>query len=309
MANPATPAKAARPAADVKPDRWGLIPIDKLEQRMPKVELHLGDCLEVLRTLPDASVDAVISDPPYPEINRPYGRMTEAEWHEMMREVVRQTRRILKPKGSAVFILQPNYERIGRTRLWLWEFVAWAGREWNLIEDHYWWNPASLPNAGCERRNGLCRRSVKPCVWLGPEDCYRDQDAVLWLESQRNIARRSEARATRQEGPSGNGVDNYRCTRTAVERGGVTPFNLLPVSNTASNGSAGSHGHGAGTPEPLADWWIRYISPPGGIVADWFSGTATMGMAAIKRGRSYIGIERDPEYHAIAERRIAEAAA
>jgi hypothetical protein len=40
-----------------------------------------------------------------------------------MKEVATECRRVLKPKGSAVFILQPNYEAVGRMRLWLWEFV------------------------------------------------------------------------------------------------------------------------------------------------------------------------------------------
>ena len=57
----------------------------------------------------------------------------------LMREVVRESRRILKPKGSAVFIFQPNYEKIGKMRLWLWEFLLWAAKEWNLIQDVYWW--------------------------------------------------------------------------------------------------------------------------------------------------------------------------
>lgn len=78
-----------------------------------------GDCREVLPTLPSASVDCVITDPPYPHIRRSYGYWTEAEWFDLMRAVVPQCMRVLKPTGSAVFILQPNSERVGRMRLWL----------------------------------------------------------------------------------------------------------------------------------------------------------------------------------------------
>ena len=42
----------------------------------PPFEVIQGDCLEVLKTLPDASFDAIITDPPYPEIDRDYGRLT-----------------------------------------------------------------------------------------------------------------------------------------------------------------------------------------------------------------------------------------
>ena len=75
-----------------------------------------GDCRPWLRALPDRSVDAVITDPPYAEIDRDYGRLSEAAWSDLMRAVVIEVRRVLAPRGSAVFILQPNSERVGRVR-------------------------------------------------------------------------------------------------------------------------------------------------------------------------------------------------
>ena len=271
-----------------------------------KVTLHQGDCLEFMKTLDPSSVDAVITDPPYPEIDRPYGRMTEAEWHEMMRGVVAECRRVLKPSGSAVFILQPNSERVGRMRPWLWEFMAWTSREWNQIQDVWWWNHAAPPTVHCNRTYGLMRPSLKAAVWLGPTDCYRNQDEVLWSESQGNAASRNGDRALRRH-PSGHTMRPQRCSEAAVERGGVTPFNVLPIANANSVSSAGSYGHGAGTPYNLADWWTRYICPPGGVVLDPFLGSGTMGMAAVANGCDFIGCELDPHYFAVAKRRIEEA--
>ena len=62
-----------------------------------------------------------------------------------MREVVTEGRRALKSTGSMVVILQPNFEKVGSMRLWLWEFIVWAGREWNLIQDVYWVSVRSPP--------------------------------------------------------------------------------------------------------------------------------------------------------------------
>ena len=84
------------------------------------------------KNLTSHTVDAIITDPIYPEVHREYGRISEGDWHAMMRDVVTECRRVLKPKGSAVFIFQPNYEKIGKMRLWLWEFMAWAGRRVEL---------------------------------------------------------------------------------------------------------------------------------------------------------------------------------
>jgi site-specific DNA-methyltransferase (cytosine-N4-specific) len=267
-----------------------------------------GDAVETLRLLPDASADAVISDPPYAEVKRDYGRWTEAEWWALMVDgVVPEVRRVLKPTGSAVFILQPNSRKVGSMRGWVFEFMAWVCREWNMVQDAYWWNITALPTVHSHRDNGLLRPSTKPCVWCGPPDCQRDQASVLWDESESNKVRRNEARAGRQQHPSGHSVDAVACTQAALRRGGVTPFNLIPISNTDSQQSAGAHGHGAGTPLPLARWWTRYICPPGGVALDMFMGAGTMALAAIAEGRHFVGIERDAGYCAIAEQRIAAA--
>jgi DNA modification methylase len=275
---------------------------------MSEVRLIQGDCRDVLPTLPTSSVDCVISDPPYPCIKRKYGTWTEAEWFDLMKVVVGECRRILKPTGSAVFILQPNYERIGKTRLWLWEFMVWAGRKWNLVQDVYWWNITAMPNAGAERRNGLTRRSVKICVWLGPEWCYRNQDAVLLPVSEETQFRQRSVRSTRDyrcEFPSGNGVNKKTGYGVSEKRGGVTPFNLILCRNVTAKDSQDAESHPGMTPQPLMFWWLRYLCPPDGIALDPFHGSGTTALAALKLGRSCIGIESRPEYHVIAERRLA----
>lgn len=264
-----------------------------------------GDCREALPAIPSGSVDVVLTDPPYPCIKRSYGTWTEAEWWELMRAVVPECMRVLKPTGSAVFILQPNSERVGRMRTWLWEFMAWVGKKWGIVQDVWWWNVAAMPSAGATER-GLTRQSLKACVWMGSSDCYRNQDDVLWSESFRNAQRRATERfAGRAKFPSGHSVSTAIFS-AAIRRGGVTPFNVLPIPNTNSTTSAGANGHSAGTPLALCSWWTRYLCPPGSVVLDPFAGSGTVGIAALKHGASFIGIEKEAEYTAIAEKRIAE---
>jgi DNA modification methylase len=254
-----------------------------------------GDCLSVLPSLPDASIDAIVTDPIYPEIDRHYGRISEADWHVLMRGVVAEARRVLKPSGSAVFILQPNSERVGRMRPWLWEFMAWTAREWNQVQDAWWWNFSAPPTVHCQRTRGLMRPSTKACVWLGAPDCWRNQDAVLWQQSVANAAYDRCDRALEYR-PSGGSQRRGRMAAAADGRGGrVTPFNMIPIANADSSRSAGSEGHGAGTPYALAAWWIRYICPPSGVVLDPFGGAGTMAEAARDQGRRCILIEQDPE--------------
>ena len=277
------------------------------------VQLYCGDCLDILPTIPAQSVDAVITDPPYPEISRDYGRMTEADWWDMMMGVCTEVRRILKPTGSAVFILQPNSRKVGSMRGWLWEFMAWVCRDWNMVQDAYWWNVNAMPVAGANT-HGLMRASVKPTIWAGSADCYRNQDAVLWSESESNRTQRVAGRAGRShyvsgwrgDGKAARFKNNDTLFYAAEKRGGVTPYNVQPFGPDKGNG-ASAHGHSAGTPYPLADWWTRYIVPPGGVVCDPFMGSGTMGLAAMAHGHSFIGIEQMPKYHEVAQRRIEQA--
>lgn len=278
-------------------------------ERFENVTLYEGRCEELLPSLDAASIDCVLTDPPYPEISRDYGRMTESQWHAMMDVVVNESRRVLKPSGSAVYILQPNSERVGRMRPWLWEFMARWTREWGMVQDAYWWNTAALPR-GAAQFGGM-RPSIKVCVWLGLAECYKNQSAVLWTESDGNAALRASGRLDNsQKSPPSRtgGADRYlRMVESAANRGGVTPFNILPISNTARANSAGTFGHGAGTPLTLCDWWLRYICPPGGTVLDTFIGSGTVALAAIKQGKKAIGIEKETKYFDIACRRIESA--
>lgn len=268
------------------------------------ITVYHDDCRRTLKGMGSATVDCVITDPPYPHIKREYGTWTEENWFKMMRVVVPECMRISKPTGSAVFILQPNSHKCGKMRTWLWEFLVWVGKEWGVVQDAYWWNYTVLP-AGHAIQGRLMRPSVKTCVWVGSPDCWRDQDGVLWSESQRNVAMRSGERVLKKEmKPSGHGVDRVRCGEAAVKRGGVTPFNLLPFANANSMSSAGAHGHGAGTPTNLMRWWTRYICPAGGTVLDPFLGSGTAALAAHAEGRKCIGIETKEEYVQICKKRI-----
>ncbi len=60
-------------------------------------------------------------------------------------------------------------------------------------------------------------------------------------------------------------------------------------------------------PVALMEWLVRLVTPPGGVVLDPFTGSGTTGVAAMQQGFRFVGIEREPEYHAIATARIEHA--
>lgn len=60
-------------------------------------------------------------------------------------------------------------------------------------------------------------------------------------------------------------------------------------------------------PVALMTWLVRLVTPPGGLVLDPFAGSGTTGIACVKAGFRFVGIEREPEYVAVAAARIAHA--
>jgi site-specific DNA-methyltransferase (adenine-specific) len=95
-----------------------------------KFELHHGDCLDVLKTLADCSVDAIVTDPPagIAFMNREWDRDKggKAEWIQWMQSVADQCLRVIKPGGHALVWAIP------RTSHWTgaaWEDAGWQPRD------------------------------------------------------------------------------------------------------------------------------------------------------------------------------------
>lgn len=80
-----------------------------------------------------------------------------------------------------------------------------------------------------------------------------------------------------------------------------------PRAGAGRNGGARNH-HPTVKPVALMEWLVQLVTPPGGTVLDPFLGSGTTGCAAVRLGFDFIGIEREAEYVALAERRIALAA-
>ena len=71
-----------------------------------------------------------------------------------------------------------------------------------------------------------------------------------------------------------------------------------------SERNAGCNFHPTVKPLAVMEWLVRLACPAGGLVLDPFAGSGTTGVVCQRLGRSFLGIEIDPDYHAIARRRI-----
>jgi hypothetical protein len=180
-----------------------------------EVDWHHGDCRDVMKTLPDQSINAVFCDPPYPEISRDYGRMTEKDWHAMMRSVVTECRRVLKPRGRPRSCCNRTTARSARRDSGSTEFIVGGGileyRGRCLLVEH-----ADDPECGL-------RTEERTDAKVGQTDRMGRRPGLLsgsgfglWGESDRNKNLRYSSNFLRCNGPSGNGGFHSKVAMSSV---------------------------------------------------------------------------------------------
>jgi DNA modification methylase len=256
--------------------------------------LILGDCLDALRTLPDASVDAVVTDPPYGMSNEAYDRGVDPEvWRECFR--------VAKPDAALIsFAASATYHRIASD-------IEAAG--WKVRQMWGWVYKAGVitsawPKLGFDR----LAPAMDPICFATKGRHLLNLDRSgddAWSVPSRKLPGIS-ARANICMKRDGVG----RWPRSIVASDGIDGFQyfaLTPNNRTIPpEESQKAIGHPNVKPLALMEWVVSKLAP-GGTVLDPFMGSGTTGLACLATGRRFIGIERDPDYFAIAERRIAAA--
>jgi len=228
--------------------------------------VRLGDCLDPvsgLASLPDRSVDHVITDPPYSEhVHRNLGNegrsdgarsrdpltfdaMTDEMAIALAREMARTVRR---------WILIFGDERVMPT--WRHAFQA-AAIEY--VRTGVWVKTDGMPQMSGDR-------PAAGVEWIMIGHAPRVSGRMKW---------------------NGGG-------RPAVWTG-------------PAKGSGVKREHPTQKPLWLMEALVRDFTDPGEVIVDPFAGSGTTGVACKRLGRGFIGWERDPKYHAIAERRIRDA--
>jgi len=151
--------------------------------------------------------------------------------------------------------------------------------------------------------HGLMRTAVTWCLWLGEPSCYRNQQAVLWEYGKgtlQDMARRACLTDELITLPCGS---TKRARQMLKDNNGATPMDCLVCT------PEGYDQHPACFPVKLAQHWVRYITPHNGRVLDPFCGSGTTGIACLREGVGFLGIENNKQYVEQAEHRLREVAA
>jgi site-specific DNA-methyltransferase (adenine-specific) len=243
-----------------------------------------GDCLEVMRQIPDKSVDMILCDLPY--------GTTACKWDAIIpfEKLWKEYERLIKDNGAIVLTAsQPFTSALvmsnpkGFKHSWVWHKKS-AG---NILTAKY------APLKTTEDVLVFSRKGERvnyyPIFSRGHEDRTKDgKDGVVGKK-------RSDLFNTIKSGTFKHGNNKPADARY--------PKHLIEFSNASRVGVV----HPTQKPVPLFEYLIRTYTQEGDIVLDNCIGSGTTAVAAINTDRQFIGIEREHDYVEIANKRIAEA--
>jgi site-specific DNA-methyltransferase (cytosine-N4-specific) len=263
---------------------------------------------ECLPGLPEASVDLVITSPPFALLReKTYGNPDQAAYVDWLVSFGPLVKRVLKETGSFVLDLGGAYQRgvpvrslcNFRVLLRLCDECGFL-----LAEEFFWHNPAKLPSPieWVNKRKIRAKDSVNTVWWLCRTPLPKaDVRNVLtpYSDRMRKLLKHPASFYSPDKRPSGHDIG----LRFGTDNGGAIPSNLLSYPNTDSNSlylrlckRLGITPHPARFPDSLPEFFIKFLTDPGDLVLDIFAGSNTSGYAAERLGRRWLAIDCDREY-------------
>jgi site-specific DNA-methyltransferase (cytosine-N4-specific) len=284
----------------------------------PRYTTSLGQCfesdaLDILKKTPSNSVALVLTSPPFALRRRKaYGNVDASEYVEWFWPFAVEIHRVLDAQGSFVFDLGGAWNRGSGTRsLYQYELILRLAKLFHLAQEVYWYNPSKLPTPAewVTIRRTRVKDAVNTFWWLAKSESPRaDNRRVLrpYSRSMRRLLRDGYQTARR---PSQHDIGPH----FRRDNGGAIPPNLLQVPNTKSSDEyirrcrdAGLPIHPARFPAPVPEFFIRFLTEPGQLVLDPFSGSNVTGHVAEQLERRWLSIEIRADYVAGSRLRFAE---
>jgi DNA modification methylase len=251
------------------------------------IDLRNGDCLDVLPTLADGSVDLTVTSPPYDNLRTYNGSLndwSEAKWKAIIAELFRVT----KHGGVVVWVVGDATIKGSETGTSFRQALYAMECGFRLHDTMIYQTDKQPMN---DNRYQACFEYM--FIWSkGKPVTFNPIKVPCKHAGKPNVSRVYFAADGAKKAMSKPGVYNETKVKQSIWH--------LSSGNDKS-------GHPAAFPEVLARDHILSWSNPSDTVFDPFLGSGTTGKMALAHGRNFIGIERDPEYFAIAQKRIADA--
>jgi len=240
------------------------------------IQLLNGDCLELMQSIPDKSVDMVMCDLPY--------GTTACKWDSVIpfEPLWAQYRRLVKEGGAIVLTAsQPFTSALVMSGINAFKY------------DYVWFKSNATGHLNAKKMPMRQHESV--LIFCFGKVPYNPQ---MWIKEKPRKAQKT-VRSKGSYGAADEGV-----FRTVPDEMGY-PRSVLEFNTAYHEREAGLHP--TQKPVALMEYLIKTYTNPGEVVLDNTMGSGTTGVACVNTGRSFIGIERDEGYFKIAEQRIADA--
>jgi site-specific DNA-methyltransferase (adenine-specific) len=244
-----------------------------MKDNLPLDSIHLGDCIEYMRSLPSGVVDLVITDPPF-NIGKKYDSYSDnlkfeeyLNWcYQWLDEVIR----ILKPDGSLYLFNYP--ENNAYLKVYLDKKLEY--RRW--LTWHY------NTNTGHSKVNYTRTQHSILFYTKGKKYTFNKADVVQ---------------------PYKNPTDKRIKKLLSNGKKGTGPYDVF-MFNIVKNVSKQKTAHIAQLPVELVEIFVKASSNPGQVIFDPFMGSGTTAVAAKKNNRHYLGCEISEKYYNIINNRL-----
>ena len=248
------------------------------------IDLRLGDCLEVIKSLPDASIDLTVTSPPYDNLRIYNGYSFDFEG------IAKELYRVTKDGGVVVWVVGDATINGSETGTSFKQALYFKDIGFNLHDTM------------------IYQKSTPPLT----HNRYEQNFEYMFVFSKKKpktfngIRVERKYKDTRQNKAFRKNADNSIDYGYSTQNSTVLKTNIWQIFAGGGNSDKLASKHPAPFPEQLAHDHIISWSNEGDTVLDCFLGSGTTGKVAKQLNRQFIGIEISPEYLEISKRRINE---
>ena len=264
----------------------------------PKIDIFHGDSAEVLKALPDNTIDLIVTSPPYADQRKStYGGVTTDQYVEWFLPISAQLLRVLKPTGTFILNIKEKVVNGERSTYVMELILAMRKQGWLWTEEFIWHKKNSYPGKWPNRFRDAWERLLQ---FNKSKKFAMYQEEVMvpmgdWAKSRlKNLSETDKCRDNSKVGSGfGKNISNW------IGRDKAYPTNVLHLATECNNKK-----HSAAFPEELPQWFIKLFTQEGDTVLDPFAGSGTTLFVAERMGRNAIGVELMDEYYQMIKEQI-----
>jgi site-specific DNA-methyltransferase (adenine-specific) len=253
------------------------------------IDLKLGDCLEVMKSLPEASIDLTVTSPPYDNLRTYNGYSFDFEG------IAKELYRVTKDGGVVVWVVADATINGSETGTSFKQALHFKDIGFNLHDTMIWKKP-NFANPSSNRYHQTFEYMF--VLSKGKPKTFNS------IKDRKNIYAGNLGSVGENTSTQVDGTKKIRERKVIAEYG--QRHNVWEMNTSGQESMGKVIEHPATFPEKLAKDHILSWSNEGDTVLDCFLGSGTTGKVAKQLGRQFIGIEISPNYLEIAKKRIYE---